>query len=114
MKEEKLLQLLQRKKGFFEAILDLSETEENFSLSEWFSILQQKKVLISCIEEIDSELLPYKQSLHTLSQEIADELETIHKLVKKILHLDSINNEKRKNELLILDHKRLKKKNELS
>lgn len=110
MQEEKLLGLLKRKKGFFEAILDLSETEENFSLSDWISILEQKKVLLACIEEIDIQLLPYKQMLHALSQEISEELDSIRKVIDKILHTDSINQQKRKQELLILDHQQLRKK----
>ncbi len=99
MREEKLLHLLQRKKGFFEAILDLTETEEPLSFQEWVSILEQKKVLLSCIEEIDMQLLPYKQAMHTLSQDISDEIEGIKRVIERILHLDSFNQEKRKKDL---------------
>lgn len=98
MEEEKLLSLLQKKKGFFESILDLTENEQHLSLKAWISQLEQKKILLSCIEEIDQELLPYRETLHTLSQEIDDELEEMKKVIERILRLDSINCEKRKNQ----------------
>jgi hypothetical protein len=99
MKEEKLLHLLRKKKGFFEAILDITEDESKLPLQEWVEALEQKKILLTCIEEIDAELMPFKQSLHTLSQEISDELELIRDVIKHILHLDLINHKNRKQEL---------------
>lgn len=99
MKEEKLLSLLRKKKGFFEAILDLTEGEGDQPVQAWIEILEQKKILLSCIEEIDAELTPFKQSLHHLSQEISEEIENIRQVIKKILHLDLVNHEKRKKEL---------------
>jgi hypothetical protein len=99
MKEEKLLHLLKKKKGFFEAILELTEDEAEMPLQEWISTLEQKKILLSCIEEIDAELMPFKQTLHNLSQEISEELDKIRTIIKRILHIDVINQEKRKKEL---------------
>jgi hypothetical protein len=99
MKEQKLLHLLQKKKNFFEAILELSEDEHELSLQEWISVLEQKKILLSCIDEIDAELTLFRESLHDISQEIADELENIRTVIKRILHLDVINQEKRKKDL---------------
>jgi len=99
MKEEKLLSLLQKKRGFFEAILDLTENEESLPMPEWISILEQKKILLSCIEEIDAELAPFKQSLHVISCEISEEIDAIRHVIEKILHLDSYNKNKRKREL---------------
>jgi hypothetical protein len=96
MKEDRLLHLLQKKKGFFEAILELTEYEATLPTEEWISNLEQKKVLLSCVEEIDAELMPFKQSLHMLSQEISEELESIRQVIKRILHIDIINQEKRK------------------
>lgn len=89
MSEEKLLHLLQKKRGFFEAILDLSEDEEYLPVPDWISVLEQKKVLLSCIDEIDYELSPFKAKLHNLSQEVTEELEKTRTVVEKILHLDS-------------------------
>ena len=99
MKEEKLLHLLRKKKGFFEAILELSEEESELPIHEWISILEQKKILLSCIEEVDAELMPFRSSLQHLSQEISEELENIRGVIKRILHIDVINQEKRKKEL---------------
>lgn len=99
MKEEKLLYLLQKKKGFFEAILELTEEEAELAVHEWISALEQKKILLSCIEEIDAQIMPFKKSLHNLSQEITDELENIRSIIKRILHIDVSNQEKRKKEL---------------
>lgn len=99
MKEEKLLRLLQKKKGFFEAILELTEGESSLAINEWISVLEQKKILLSCIEEIDAELMPFQRSLHMLSQEISDELDNIRTVIKRILHIDVLNQEKRKKEL---------------
>jgi hypothetical protein len=99
MKEEKLLHLLQKKKGFFEAILDLTHEEGSLPVQSWIDALEQKKILLSCIEEIDAELMPFRQSLHNISQEITEELDNIRTVIKRILHLDIINHEKRKKEL---------------
>lgn len=99
MKELELLQLLQKKRGFFEAILELSEMEAELTLTEWISVLEQKKVLLSCIEEIDQELGPFKQQLAKLSHEVTEELETLKLVIRQILHLDSQNQEIRKRDL---------------
>src|SRR5262245_25961396 len=77
IREEKLLHLQKKKKGFFEAMLDLSQEESELTVEEWIASLEQKKILLSCIEEIDAELMPFQQSLHDLSQEISEELEHI-------------------------------------
>lgn len=99
MQEEKLLVLLQKKKNFFEAIFDLTQEEASLSLTDWVANLEQKKILLSCIEEIDQELLQFKESLQTLSQDTTDELENIRIIIRHILHLDTINHNKRKEEL---------------
>jgi hypothetical protein len=103
MREDKLLHLLKRKKGFFEVILELSEEESELPLENWIETLEQKKILLSCIEEIDAELVPFKKSLSNLSHEISSELEHIRVIIKRILHLDVINQEKRKKELHLTD-----------
>src|ERR1700722_20217786 len=100
MTEVKLIQLLNRKRGFFEAILDLTLVEAELSVKEWISVLEQKKILLSCIDEIDHELAPYKDRLSNLSQEALEELEAIRKVVEKILKLDLENQKARKSQLL--------------
>jgi hypothetical protein len=99
MREEKLLLLLKRKRDFFESILELSEAESQLTLEEWISVLEQKKVLLSCIERIDTEIDPFRESLPTLSQEVADELESIRYVIHQILHLDAKNQKLRKEQL---------------
>ncbi len=96
MSEQKLLTLLQKKRGFFEAILDLTEDEPKQPLKDWISILEQKKILLSCIDEIDEEITPFQASFTDLSHDVSEELDNIRDVVKKILHLDSKNLEKRK------------------
>lgn len=96
MTQEKLLHLLKKKRGFFEAILDLSEEEQQLPVPDWISVLEQKKVLLSCIDEIDHELSPFKAKLHNLSQEVTDELNKTRSVVKKILDVDTRNQELRR------------------
>lgn len=99
MQEERLLRLLQKKKLFFETILDLTESESELQIHEWFSVLEQKKILLSCIDEIDAEIRPFQRSMHSLSQDISDELELTRQVIRQILHLDTVNQKKRKQEL---------------
>ncbi|MCH9625760.1 MAG: hypothetical protein S4CHLAM123_09390 [Chlamydiales bacterium] len=99
MGEYELLHLLKKKKSFFEAMLELTEDEAELPIPEWISALEQKKILLSCIDEIDSEMHPFKSNLHDISQEISEELDNIRKVVKQILYIDAINQEKRKREL---------------
>jgi predicted component of type VI protein secretion system len=96
MSEKRLLGLLQRKRGYFEAMIDLSEDEASLDTSDWVSVLEQKKVLLSCIEEIDTELEPFRSTFHDLSQEMQEELDLMRSLVKKLLFLDTQNQKERK------------------
>lgn len=99
MHEAKLLLLLQKKKLFFESILDLTETEAHLPVDDWISVLQQKKILLSCIENVDAEMHPFQNTLSSLSQEVSELLEEIRQILRQILHLDSLNHQKRKEEL---------------
>lgn len=96
--EKKLLTLLKKKLGFFEAILDLTHDEKKCDIPEWISALEQKKVLLSCIDEIDDEISFFKATFHDLSQDISEQLDKIRDTVQEILKLDSENYEKRKQE----------------
>ncbi|MBS0624286.1 MAG: hypothetical protein JSS62_06685 [Verrucomicrobia bacterium] len=96
MTEKKLLGLLQQKRGFFEAILDLTEEETSLPVPEWISNLEQKKVLLSCIDELDEQMTPYKAKFADIVPEISEELEKIKDVVGRILHCDSLNLEYRK------------------
>jgi len=99
MKEEKLLHLLKKKKGFFETILDLTETEAELPINDWISVLEQKKILLSCVDEVDDEIRHFQRTMHDLSQEVSEELDSIRKVIQHILHLDTENQQKRKQEL---------------
>lgn len=96
MNEEKLLHLLRKKKNFFEVILELTENESTLSISEWISVLEQKKILLSCIDDLDREIRSFQRKLTDLSQEITDELEAIRTVIRRILQRDTLNQEKRK------------------
>ncbi|NGX61062.1 MAG: hypothetical protein K940chlam9_00541 [Chlamydiae bacterium] len=99
MSEHRFLELLQQKKGFFEVVLELTQEEGNLPIKEWLSVLEQKKILLSCIEEVDEKLEPFQAAYPILPQEIGDELSTIRKVVQEILHIDEKNQEMRKKEL---------------
>ena len=96
--EKKLLTLLKKKLGFFEAILDLTHDEKMCDIPDWISMLEQKKVLLSCIEEIDEEIYPFKATFNNLSQDVSEQLDTIRDTVQEILKLDAENYDKRKQE----------------
>ncbi len=96
MNEKQLLTLLRKKKGFFEAILELTESETDLPLNEWVPVLEQKRVFLMCIDEVDGQLHPFKKTLHTISEEIKAELDHMRHTVKKILLIDGLNQEKRK------------------
>lgn len=100
MKEKQLLSLLQKKRGFFEAILELTSSEHELHPSEWLSILHQKKVLLSCIEEIDQEISTFKDSFHILSQELTEELEETRQVIERLLFLDQKSQERRRDDLI--------------
>jgi hypothetical protein len=96
VREEKFLNLLAQKRGFFEAILDLTEEEAKYSTAEWLSILKQKKVLLVCIDKIDEELTHFKDAFEVLSKEMLHEIEKTKEVIEHILFIDEINCEKRK------------------
>jgi hypothetical protein len=100
MREQNLLALLQKKRGFFEAILDLTTSEQEADISSWLSILEQKKVLLSCIDEIDAEISAFKDSFHTLSQELTEELEETRRVIERLLLCDQKSQERRRDELI--------------
>jgi len=98
MTEKKLLSLLQQKRGFFEAILDLTEEENILPVPQWIANLEQKKILLSCIDELDEQIHSYRAAFAQLKPEVTEELDRIREVVGKILHCDTANLEKRKRE----------------
>lgn len=96
MNESKLLSLLQKKKSFFESILELTELEATLPIKDLINSLEQKTILLSCIEEIDEELQHYKAGLNNLSQEMQDEMDKTKEIVESIMSLNKENVKKRK------------------
>ncbi|EPP35392.1 hypothetical protein CP10139811_0918 [Chlamydia ibidis] len=98
--------LLKKKKGFFLAILDLTETEFSLSSDQLADVLQQKKTLLSCIEKIDHQIKEFWHSFTPiLPQDIQNELEDIRKVILQILSADKKNYMLRKKELGIYEQK---------
>ena|SRR6185503_856484 len=96
MNESQLLALLQKKKSFFESILELTELEAALPVKELINSLEQKTILLSCIEEVDEELQHYKAALGNLSQEMQDEMDKIKEIVDCIMRLNAENVKQRK------------------
>lgn len=99
MSSKKLISLLQQKRGYFEAILDLTELEPMLPIPDWISSLKQKQILLSCIDEVDEEITSYQQRFQHLSQDITEELDRIRNLVGHIMNLNSYNIKIRKKSL---------------
>ncbi len=96
MSNKKFITLLQQKRGYFESLLDLTEEESHLPVPDWLVNLEKKTVLLNCIDEVDDEIHTYQQQFSRLPQEITEELDAIHELIGRILHLDAKNLEYRK------------------
>jgi hypothetical protein len=96
MNENQLLSLLQKKKSFFESILELTELESTLPVKELINSLEQKTILLSCIEEVDEELKHYKAALGNLTQEMQDEMDKTKEIVECIMRLNAENVKQRK------------------
>ncbi|WP_348663702.1 hypothetical protein [Chlamydia vaughanii] len=107
MKEHALLLLLKKKKGFFLAILDLTETEPSLTTVELEKVLQQKKILLSCIEKVDNQIKEFRYCFTSvLPQDIQEELTDIREIITQILDTDKLNYLQRKKELGIYEQQR--------
>lgn len=99
-KEEVLYHLLKKEHGYYKAIMEITrqETERLESeqpIAEIKSLLKKKKILLACINEIETALTPLKkywQGKPTrddfFSVQIKEELNLLNKLLKEILQLD--------------------------
>lgn len=96
MNENKLIALLKKKKSFFETILELTELEATLPLKELINSLEQKTVLLACIEDIDEELKLYKSAMHNLSQEMQHEMDQTQEIINCIVTLNTENIKQRK------------------
>lgn len=98
MQEPSILSLLQKKKKFFLAILNLTQTEDRLPLKHLQSILKQKKTLLSCIQNVDQQLKRLAPSL-PLTDDSREELANIRSIIETILEIDKKNYIQRQAEL---------------
>lgn len=113
-KEEVLYHLLKKEHGYYKAIMEITrqETERLESeepIAEIKSLLKKKKILLACINEIETALNPLKkywQSKPTrddfFSVQIKEELNLLNKLLKEILQLDLLSQKALENHMLSL------------
>jgi len=99
-KEEILLQLLRKEHNYYLEILNITHEEQSRlrpppSVAELKPLLSKKKVLLSCINEIEGALTPLKKYWHTKTDKsdvesgfIKQELEALNKLLREILQID--------------------------
>ena len=98
------LDLLKKKRGFYAAILELTQDEykkfqANRPLNEIRPLLNQKKVLLACINALEAELIPFKSEIQATLQNLENPSakviqETINDLsstLDEILRLDTLN-----------------------
>ena len=88
MKEESLLSLLRKKRIFFETIHELTQHEPALPLKQWVASLKKKKMLLTHIEKIDSQLSLFQDQMPHLSQDMIEELEQMQSLIHSIRTLD--------------------------
>lgn len=98
-----LKSLLEKQCGFYRVVLELSRNEyEKFSsfcsLNEIIPIMKKKKILLSCIDEIEEEIGPIKEKwwnyscdLSESSPAVAEILSEIESLVAEVLAIDEVN-----------------------
>ena len=101
--EEILYHLLKKQKGYYAAILDLTEQEERAlfkktPLQEVFPLVKKKGILMTCVEEINLALTPIKKRwmekkdpANPFTAKVEETLENLNKELKKILEMDQMN-----------------------
>jgi len=102
-KDEVLYQLLRKEHGYYKGILELTLTEHeklksNQPTNEMQPLQKKKRILLSCIHEIETAMLPLKKYWQSktdrsdyISVQIQEELIDLNKLLKEILQLDLVN-----------------------
>lgn len=110
---KELLALLVKAQGYYSAILDITDQENGKltrgrPLTEVMALLKKKKILVACIDEIDTMLSPLRSEwqkskddspLCTIIQEKVDELNAT---LKATLDLDMKNQILMKRQLAVL------------
>jgi hypothetical protein len=107
--EEKLYQLLKKQFGFYKGIYEVAKMEyltlsNHRPLAELQPLLKKKKVLLSCVSEIEEEIKPLKRERQETegSSKVKMEMEALNVLLKEILQIDSLNQKTLENRILIL------------
>jgi hypothetical protein len=104
---ERLIQLLQKQKAYYEAIWDITQ-EESERLnrgSSTINLLKKKRILVACIEEIDLAIFPLREQYQNDSPEVPPLVEELNKLLQKTLQLDQQNQQLLKQQLSLLKAK---------
>ncbi len=105
MKERELLDLLQKQKGYYCNILELTRQEnEKYrakrSFEEIMPLIKQKGIIIACVDELSSRLNPLKEYWNIkddysnfFSEKVREQLNELDLLMKELLKLDQENQE---------------------
>jgi hypothetical protein len=113
-KEDMLYQLLKKEHGYYKAIQEIAREEyeklnANHPISELKPLLKKKKILLSCISEIETAMTPLKRYWQNKSNRTDDaseriklELDALNKLLKEILQLDLLSQKTLENHMLFL------------
>jgi hypothetical protein len=116
-KEEVLYHLLKKEHGYYKAIMEISQQEyANLESRQPFTqiapLLKKKKILLTCISEIDAALAPLKKYWQSkkdrsdpYSEKIKIELDALNKLLKEILQMDLVSQKNLEHHLLTLKEK---------
>lgn len=116
-KEDMLYQLLKKEHGYYKAIQEIAHEEyeklnSNQPISELKPLLKKKKILLSCISEVETAMTPLKRYWQNKpnrtdesSERIKAELDSLNKLLKEILQLDLLTQKTLENHMLFLREK---------
>lgn len=116
-KEEVLYHLLKKEHGYYKAIMEITKQEHeklgnNQSIVEIKPLLKKKKILLTCISEIETALAPLKKYWQTktdrsdyFSRQIKLELDDLNKLLKEILQIDLLSQKTLENHMVYLKEK---------
>lgn len=101
-KEEIFYQLLKKEHGYYQSIAEVSRQQyeklrQRVPIGELKPLLKQKRLLFSCIQEIESALIPLKKHWQdkrdrsdVVSLKILAEINQLDALVKEIMQLDEL------------------------
>jgi hypothetical protein len=113
-KEQMLYQLLKKEHGYYKTILEIAQQENETlkshqAISALKPLLKKKKIILSCINEIESAMTPLKKYWQSnqnrsdeASKKINVELQALGQLLKEILQLDLLSQKTMENHLLYL------------